>query len=526
MALITVDFETTFQFGAGPPKTFQFKDTTDYAGQGVNLADVTGVLKIIAPDTTTIYNNVTHGTPDIDPDISLLSVIQIDLPLLGGGGVQQGNYTITYTVEDTFGAPFTVDNTKILDLAYVSPTVDLDMTVNCSTPILTSTDNTPYTVGGVTPVIIRDHQILYPASTQTAPVVGTSAILSTNVFFTIANQDLQHSSSLVSTLTYTFAVDFIVTDSISGNGFIDVNCDAQLCDIYCCLTAQYTRYLDARSANRIQAELEFRKWDEMVGLAHQISIAQECGKGDDISAFVSRLLKLGNCEPGCGCDDGEPQLVVGLGGSGGGLVVVDSGGTPVIVTPVINGNTTTYTVSLAASFVSKVNDSFNSTVSAGANVVITTTIDANGNKDFKVDFTSNVTEPEILTFLVDIVLEDGVLPVVNVTKVSVSGDAFGNAPTVVNKVTTSVSGFLSQSTAFKIDAIWDNQLALQFKPDIHIIDKDFAAASGAPATIYLEMFDNNNTNISFRFLDRNGNNAPGNVISLFTNIQLQVTFNA
>ena len=527
MALLTVDFETTFQFEAGPPKTFQFKDTTDYAGQSVALADVTGILKIISPDGLISYNNIDHGNPDIDPDVSLFNSITITLPLLGDGTVQQGNYIITYEVQDTSGTPFEISEQKTLNLQYVSPKVDLDMTVNCSTPLLTSTDNTPYTVNGVTPVIVRDHKIQYPASVQTPDVTGTSKVLSTNVFFTIANQDLQHSSSLVSNLTYTFAIDFIVTDTVTGNGFVDVNCDAQLCDIYCCLRAQFNRYLDALLTNRTQAELEFRKWDEMVGIAHQIDIAQECGKGDDISALISRLLKLGNCEPGCGCDDGEPQLVVGLGGGGTGIVVVDSGGTPVIVTPVINGNTTTYTITLATAFVDKVNNSFNSTVSAGTDVVITTTVDGNGNKNFKVDFTSSVTEPDILTFLVDIELSAGNLPTVILSKITVSGSAFKDPPTVINQVTSSVSDFLSNNTDFKIDEIWATQGLLEFKPDIHIIDKrpDTSSQSGPPP-IFLEIFDNNSTDISFRFLDRVGNPATGNFISGYVNIQLQVTFNA
>ena len=528
MALAVVDFETTFQFEAGPPKTFQFKDTTDYAGQGVALADVTGVLKVVSPDGLTSYNNLgNHGAPDIDPDVSLINTITITLPLDGNGNPQQGDHVITYEVQDTSGAPFEITNVKTLDLQYVSPVVDLDMIVNCSTPLLTSTDNTPYTVSGVDPVIVRDHQILYPASTGTAPVVGTSKVLSTAVFFTIANQDLQHSSSLVSTLTYTFASDFIVTDSISGNGFIDVNCDAQLCDIYCCLRAQYDRYLDSLLTNTTQAEREFRTWDEMVGIAHQIDIAQECGKGDDVSALVSRLLKLGNCEPGCGCDDGEPQLVVGLGG-GTGVVVVDSGGTPVIVVPVINGNTTTYTVSLASAFVDKVNNSFNSTVTAGTDVTITTTIDGNGNKTFKVDFTSSLTEPDILTFLVDIALAPGTLPVVTVSEVSVSGSAFLLAtPTVENLITASIALFTGVNTKFKVDNIWDNQGALQFKADIEIVDLLFTTVGiFGPSPIIVEMFDNNSTDISFRFRALSGNIATGGIISIYDNIKLQVTLHA
>jgi hypothetical protein len=38
MALTTVAFQTTFQYDQ-TPKTFKFVDQTDYAGQGIALAD-------------------------------------------------------------------------------------------------------------------------------------------------------------------------------------------------------------------------------------------------------------------------------------------------------------------------------------------------------------------------------------------------------------------------------------------------------------------------------------------------------
>ena len=524
MALVTVDFKTTFRFETGPPKTFLFEDTTDYAGQGVALADVTGVLKIIAPDNTTIYNNINHAVPDIDPDVSLLSVIPIDLPLLGGGGVQQGDYIITYTVEDTSGTPFTVDQEKTLDLDYVSPVVDLDMVVNCTTPLLTSTDNTPYTVGGITPDITRDHQILYPATTGQAPVLGTSQVLQTGIFFTLSDQALQHSSLLISDLTYTFASDFIVTDQINGNGFIDITCAAQLCDLYCCIRAQWLRYLDQLGRNRDKAAAEFAIWQEMIGISEQIRIAQDCGKGDDISDLVGRILQLGGCEAGCGCDDGEPQQVIGLGG-GTGIVVVDSGGTPVIVTAVINGNTTTYTVSLVPSFVSKVNDSYNASVSAGTNVTVTPTVDVNGNIDYKVDFTSNITQVEILSFLVEIDLGAGTLPTITVSDISRQGTAFSLTPVVQNENFFSVNIFEGKNTHFKLVDMWDAQGALEFKPDIHIIDK-ITGLDVPPQNVFLEMFGSNTDFISFRFLRANGSEVTGSLLNGYDKIKLQITLTA
>ena len=524
MPLTTVAFNTTFQFEAGPPKTFQFEDTTDYAGQGVALADVTGILKIISPDGLTFYNNISHATPDIDPDVSLFNANAITLPLLGDGTVQQGDYIITYEVQDTSGTPFEVSLQKTLDLQYVSPVVDLDMTADCIIPLLDSTDNTPYTVGGVTPVIVRDHRIQFPASTNTPEVTGTGKVLSTNTLFSLANQSLQHSSSITSTLTYTFAFDFIVTDSVSGNGFIDVTCDAQLCDLYCCIRAEFNRFLDAIGVNQVQQNLHFANWQEMIGIAEQIRIAQDCGKGSDIPALVDRVLKLGNCEAGCGCDDGEPQLVTGLGG-GSGITVVDSGGVPIIVTPVINGNTTTYTVSLEASFVSKVNGLFNTTLTAGANVTITPTIDGSGNIDYLVDFTPAEAVPDILSFKHLITINDqGTIPVFTVDALSRSGSAFDLGVSVDND-NGGTPAWLGNNTQFTIKNIWSNQGAKQFKTNIDIIDFTVRglSVSGISRIIDVQLINNTDTEISFIFVKK-GQNITGQFLNnVFLSLELQIT---
>jgi hypothetical protein len=78
MALTTVSFQTTFQYDQSP-KTFKFVDDTDYAGQSVPLANVTGVFKIVDPLGNTIYNNTNHSAPDINPAVSLINSITIAL---------------------------------------------------------------------------------------------------------------------------------------------------------------------------------------------------------------------------------------------------------------------------------------------------------------------------------------------------------------------------------------------------------------------------------------------------------------
>jgi len=327
MALTTVDFTQTFK--VDEKDTF-LTDTTDYAGQGLALADYEGTIDSTDP-TGSIINTGVFG--DIDPDVSLISADFALNTLAGSGLIVPGNYVVTYTVREIATPANQVAQEKTFDFSYLSPEVDLDMTVDCIIPQLTSTDNTPYTVDGVSPTtIVRDHRIQYPPSTNQADVAGVGPVIQTSTVFTIKGQALQHSADLVSTITYDIATDYVVTDIITGNGFIQVTCDAELCDVYCCLKSQWNRYQTQLGVNKSAAANELGVLTEMLDNASLLKIAIDCGKTTDISGFSAEINRLGNCTEGCDCDDGTPQLVTGLGVGSGGIVVVDSGGTPVVVT--------------------------------------------------------------------------------------------------------------------------------------------------------------------------------------------------
>ncbi len=526
MALATLALKTTFQFG-GAPKKFEFVDESDVVSQGVALVNATGVLKIEDPLNNTLYNNTDHGTPDIDFDVSLTNLIDIFLPLDGSGNPLQGEYTFTYTVQDSAGAgaPDEVILVKKFTLAYASPKIDLLLTADCVQPLLLSTDNTGYTVNSVTPIIIRDHKILYPPSVNQPDVTGTGPTLPTAVFFTIKGSTLQHTSTLTSTLTYDFSDNFFVTDTISGQDVNDVACEGQLCDIYCCVRSEWNRYIKFLNVNDEAAQEHLTNWIQMTSLMEKIRVALECGKGNDVSEYVARIQVLGQCEEGCDCDDGTPQLVTGLGG-GTGTVVVDTGGAPVVVNSVVNGDITTYTITLDPTFVTKVNNSFNTEVLAGTDITVDLVITPNGTKRYTVNATQ-APIVNILSFLVEIDLTPGALPVVTDTDHSIQGPAFSISNVIVSNENTAQGNYLNQNTDFLINEVWATQGSLKFKPDVHIIDKIIDPdVSANPANISLEMFDSNPTNISFRFIDSNGSIVTGNVLNGYDKIKLQVTLTA
>lgn len=530
MALTSVNIKTTFQFKPSP-KTFKFEDTTDYGGQGVGENEVTGVIKVVDPAGNTHYNNTNHSAPDIDPDVIKTNTTTITLPLLADGTVIQGKYVITYTVRvssTTANPAYDISVTKNLTLTYVSPTIKLGLTSDCVKPLLKSSDATSYLVNAVDPTIVRVHKIIYPASLNKADVTGTGKVLETNTFYTIKGSTLQHSSSLTSTLTYTYATDFIVTDEITGSAYNDVECDAQLCDIYCCLRAEWNRFQDYKDTNARLAAKHLANWLQMMALSEKIRIALDCGKGDHVSGYVATIRKLGNCESGCGCDDGTPALVTGLGG-GTDTVIVDSGGTPITVTKVVSGTTTTYTVALAAATVTKINALRNATVTAGTGVTVDTTTDADGNKTYKVSFTDTTVEPNILSFKVDLALTTSAPPVITVSDISKYGTAFQN-PTLTNGNTTQAD-WKNKNNCFTLKTFWASQGSKNYKAHIEILStqaatQGSAGGCGVSRPIEVEIVDNSSTTLDFRFVYASGALITGKFLNLFTNIKLALTLTA
>lgn len=521
MSLVTVALKTTFQFGASP-KTFKFEDITDYASQSVGLHEITGVIKVVDPDGNLIYNNTDHTDPDIDPDVSLIGVKTIPLPLLADGTVMQGNYVITYTVRCASGtcAPaFDVSETTTHNLVYVSPSVSLTMTSDCVKPLLKSVDGTSYLVNSVDPTITRAHTINYPESLKKTPITGTGSTLETNVFYTIAGDTLKHSSSLVSTLSYTYASNFLVTDSVSGAAFENVACDAQLCDIYCCLRAEWKRYESYKTTNKHLRDVHLQNWHIMMGLTEKIRIAIECGKGGDIAGYLATILELGNCEAGCGCNDGTPTLVTGLGGSVG-TVVVESGGAPVVVTTSTSGSITTYTVTLASDFVDKVNNSYNSTVAEGTDITVTTVIDAEGNRTDTVAYSGSTVTPDILSFFVEIAISETVAPTITVTGKSKYGSAFNSSFTLENDNPANTD-WLAKRNSFTVASIWTAQGGKVYKASINTVQqKDRSSGAILHGDGYMaRIWTNNSTDFKFTLGGVTGNSLGAKT----RNIKLQIT---
>ena len=503
MALTTVNFTTTFNKTTSP-KTFDFVDTTDYSV--TTIANCDGVFKIVSPDGLTHYNNTSYASPDINPNTSTSNTTTITLPLVDGA-VQQGDYVITYSVQDTTVGTLIFTETKTISYTYDTPTVSLTQTINCLVPKVVMTDATNYTQDNIIPTIVRAMKLHYPPSLNLSDITGTGITLSTTVVYTGAQ-----SGSTTTTLTYTYS-DHTVSDSVTGDTAYDVVCDGDLCDIYCCMSSTWTRYTNNKSKNPSFADGELTKWIRMMGLSEMIRTALECGKDTDISGYRDEILELGDCKVGCGCNDGDPVAVTGLGATGN-TVAVASGGAPITVSSAEAGGITTYTVTLAAATVSKINAQYNTVVAAGTGISVAIATAADGTKTYTV--TNTTTPTDLMSFDLTINLTNSAVPTFGFTNITTTGSYFlGDNLNVDNRETT-FSVWEKSFIGFELNTFLEaaGAGAQVAKPLMQVISStpNDAAYVDKFSNVYDQQFPYNlqivkstATTVQFRFVDANSN---------------------
>lgn len=520
MALTTTDFYTTFNL-VPSTKLFSFKDVVDYAGQGVNPANATGVLKIVAPGGDTVYDNVDHSNPDIRPSVSLFNTTTIPLPLLGNNEVIPGEYTFTYTVrvvDNTLSSSYDVAVTKTVTYAYISPTGKINMSVNCITPLLTSNDTTNYTVNLITPTITRVHTINYPGSVAEDPIVGATKEVTTNVVYVTKGTALQYSSSCVATLSYDLTGGFYISDKVTGTGYLDVLCDSSLCDIYCALRSQYNRWFQSKGT--VQTEVVERiKFDLMMNIAQLIATAITCGRDTDISGYITELKRIGNFDD-CTCGDStEPQLITGLGSNG---TIVVQAGSGITVGSSTGGGVTTYTISIESSILNKINTFNNTVVAVGNGLSVSVATASDGTKTYTLTNTSLA--PDSLNQIFDIRFASGSLPNISTDSTGITGTSY-QAATLAADNNASAADWQANNAFFTVSAFFSGS-AVAFYPEVDII---YSLKTGFSLNPYsrpyvAEIVDYDGTTFKIRITDRaTGQVVTGSAVdAAYSRIKLQI----
>lgn len=365
--MASVNFSTTFSLNTNPAK-FIFNDTSDYAGQGISLSDVNGCFEITTPSGVVIYNNTDFSNSNCDIHISnsLTSQQTIPLPALGNGYPQAGKYTITYKV---FNSALSVTYTKTLEFTfnYKKPTAKITSEADVIAPLFVTTDETNYTVNGITPTIDREMILQFPEGSGASPITNTTtATIVTSTFYTGAQV-----TTINNDVTYVFSDGLIVVDTVTGAKEITVDASL-LCDVFCCVNSLNTKLEKYRNTNQAMFNSTLNIFLQVGSKVALLREAVDCGKQESVNKLINEIRTLADCEEDCGCTDGAPRLVTGLGAINVNVDVV-SGGTPVIVTSATEGGITTYTVTLDSNFVTTALAG-NSNITVGSTVFLDSTV--------------------------------------------------------------------------------------------------------------------------------------------------------
>jgi len=537
MALTTVDFDGKFRYDLST-KQVTFTDTTDYVSQSIDPADVTIVVKAETAGGGIFYNNTNHGSPDIDPDVSLNSTITIPLPLDGSGNPLQDAYTFTLEWQETSGVPYEVTKVKTETLNYSSPTVDISMEVDCITPRLTATDDSDYTVGGITPSIVRAFAIHYPPSVPTADVTGTGSSVYTATFYTVTDSTVEHSSSLTSTLTYDLTDGIYIIDSVTGSEVIQVSCDGDLCDVYCCIRSLWNRYQNAKgNNNNVLATKELAKFHQVTSLAEMIGTALRCGKSTHISGYVTEILKIAECDAGCSCGDGTPQLVTGLGAGNSDVTV--AAGTGVSV----NLAGSEYTVSLSSVNINKLASTYNTVVAAGTNISSVSSASVTAGDVTTTTYTVNATDTVVESLFVEVLLSfpTGAVPTYSLTSKKLYGTTFtdsitdnlGILPFLDVENDGSVGDWQNNYTSIIVQNFFSGS-STDYYPEIAVVEevtwvkgvRGGSTQINGQKVLFVEIYDKNASDFKIRFVNSNGKMLGSDVENKLSSIKLIFKINA
>ena len=259
-----------------------------------------------------------------------------------------------------------------------------------------SSDTTVVSVASVTDntadgTIVQRRTTLYFTSVPgIAPLVGYSPILSTNSFYS----QLQ-SFSFEAHVLYDFGGGITLSDSFSSSDSINVDCDNNLCDVFCCINTVFGEYMKYKCTNKTLADLALERYTIITSHLASLRTAYECGDSAAITSLTAQIKEVSQCDDDCGCTSGDPIPITGTGSPAGSTSVVADGGTGVNVTTSVNGNETTYTLNLSPSVLQNIqNGAATSSVTGGTGITVTPSSTGVNNTQYAVSLTTPSVAPK------------------------------------------------------------------------------------------------------------------------------------
>lgn len=249
-----------------------------------------GVVQILSPIGTVVYENTDYGLPDFTNPSGYVTK---DLPVSPTNGqTMEGIYTVKIT-EDTGGHP----STTYLPKLQINPyTCDIRYFQDCSaaTTLLNYTSNIPVDATVVSTIwqIADPNGTIsnyYTPSVVLNPIIsGTYQINLTIVFYVVETQG----SADVSVKYRTFCS----TNYVNTCG----NAQSILCEtMYCCLKTALYEFLNSPTTANLYGLVA------KTAAAVLMQLAITCNKQTDAQEILNKLNSSQyNCPPcGCGCKD-------------------------------------------------------------------------------------------------------------------------------------------------------------------------------------------------------------------------------
>lgn len=281
-------------------------DTSDYPG-GV-APTITGIVSCTQPDGITRDGSFT--SPDVYWDGSELTQAEFELRLSDDGKLQNGVYTLVYTVHATGYDPTIKTKSFLIDITY--PTADITDLTDVFTPSLEERDDTDYDLDGFgTSTIERAWVALIRyVGTSIATVTGTAQLF--DMAYGGYYYDANYSISLVSTVTYQMNGDYdwvTITIKVSGSSVIDAYTPPTLAELRA-LIEEMKRQIEAGTwcGNKCNCDcgssdnsncqccgVDYSQWVLAMALYNLIVAKCQADEHDGLYDYVLQLLKVITC---------------------------------------------------------------------------------------------------------------------------------------------------------------------------------------------------------------------------------------
>lgn len=348
------DLKVTFVKTAS--QKIKIQDLTNWVGLGMSFPSDAVLInfKVVSPSGVVLYQNTNFATPDMDVGASDLVLDNVTFPNAATGDPLEGGYiiyaTIQYTPDGESALTYVILETHTYSSTSL-PVVAIEHDVDCINGRLTSRDVTNYPSSYT--LDSRVHTFYYPRPVPLDPVVTDVASKIISPLYTGTG-----TTTIASTITVNLSGGTYAQWLIEGDKEILVQCDFSLCDISCCMETVWRRYSDVKSRNTVEANKYLQQMQDIVFLWHLIRTNLDCGENEKAADHLTEILKIAGCNPGCGCTDGTPQLVIPLGGGAASGTVIVTSGEGTIVTPNVVGDITTYVVSLTDEIIAFMESNF------------------------------------------------------------------------------------------------------------------------------------------------------------------------